>query len=361
VDLDTLQFIEPHWLWLLIVPLALLIQWLRKVIARRRDAKQLAKVRELPIKERHPFFGDSLFWLFITVATSLLIAALARPVIVASLVNQGGIDLVVLLDGSASMHVKDVPGDRWKRSTRFLRTLGDALRWDNDRIALTLFARIAAPQIRLTKDPNTFFFFLDHLSEKSPFPLENDTSWDTNIELGLYWGMRVIEKDEELLGPSKNAPLFLLISDGQAWSGTVDESIQLAKSRGIPVVVVGVGTFSGGFIPESSNAEESTASSIYSVLDRKSLHRIAEASNGQYYELGRDSDLNLANQIIDSARQRVKTSPPEPKLEELYRSLLLISACLCAMGVLFLNDRNELLIQAIGSGLMLTVLYVLFG
>ena len=81
--------------------------------------------------------------------------------------------------------------------------------------------------------------------------------------------MRVIEKDEELLGPSKNAPLFLLISDGQAWSGTVDESIQLAKSRGIPVVVVGVGTFSGGFIPEASNVEESTDSSIYSVLDRK--------------------------------------------------------------------------------------------
>ena len=212
MDLDTLQFIEPHWLWLLIVPLGLLLQWLRKVIARRRDAKQLAKARELPIKERHTFFGDSLFWLFIAVATSLLIVALARPVIVASLVNQGGIDLVVLLDGSASMHVKDVPGDRWQRSTRFLRTLGDALRWENDRIALTLFARIAAPQIRLTKDPNTFFFFLDHLSEQSPFPLENDTSWDTNIELGLYWGMRVIEKDEELLGPSKNAPLFLLLS-----------------------------------------------------------------------------------------------------------------------------------------------------
>ena len=54
---------------------------------------------------------------------------------------------------------------------------------------MALFARIATPQVRLTKDPNTYFFFLDHLSEESPFRLEDDTSWDTNIELGVYWGL----------------------------------------------------------------------------------------------------------------------------------------------------------------------------
>ena len=32
-------------------------------------------------------------------------------------------------DGSASMRVKDVAGDRWQRSMRFLRTLGDSLSW----------------------------------------------------------------------------------------------------------------------------------------------------------------------------------------------------------------------------------------
>ena len=38
-------------------------------------------------------------------------------------------DLVLLQDGSASMRVKDVPGDRWQRSTRFLRMLGDSMSW----------------------------------------------------------------------------------------------------------------------------------------------------------------------------------------------------------------------------------------
>ena len=82
----------------------------------------------------------------------------------------GGVDLVILQDGSASMYVQDVPGNRWKRSIQFLRILGDSLSWNNDRIAMALFAHIAAPQIRLTKDPNTFFFFIDHLDADLALP-----------------------------------------------------------------------------------------------------------------------------------------------------------------------------------------------
>ena len=68
---------------------------------------------------------------------------------------------------------------------------------------MALFAHIAAPQIRLTKDPNTFFFFLDHLDKAPPFRIEDDTTWDTNLELGIYWGLRVIERDEELHGKTR--------------------------------------------------------------------------------------------------------------------------------------------------------------
>ena len=49
-----------------------------------------------------------------------------------------GVDLVVLQDGSASMHVTDVKPDRWQRSTKFLRVVAESLQWTNDRIALAL-------------------------------------------------------------------------------------------------------------------------------------------------------------------------------------------------------------------------------
>ncbi len=204
-DLTTLQFGEPRLLWLLLLPLTRLVLLARQVAVRRWDARRLAAARQVPVRERFPLFGDALFWLCTITATALLLVALAEPRVVASTVRRAGVDIVVLLDGSASMHVRDVEGNRWQRSIRFLRTLGDSLSWDDDRMALTLFAHIAAPQVRLTSDPNTFFFFLDHLSDTPPFRLEDDTSWDTNIALGIEWGLRLIERDATLRGPSRNA------------------------------------------------------------------------------------------------------------------------------------------------------------
>ena len=100
---------------------------------------------------------------------SLCIVALARPQALMSSFRKASADIVILQDASASMYVKDVQPDRWRRSVRFLRTFAEALSWKGDRVALALFAQLAAPQVRLTKDPNALFFFLDHLGDHSPF------------------------------------------------------------------------------------------------------------------------------------------------------------------------------------------------
>src|SRR5205814_618545 len=201
---------------------------------RRRDARHYRQHRRLPVRERFPIAGGLIFWLCAIGATALTILALARPTAAVSLVRTAGVDLVVLQDGSASMRTPDMPGDRWQRSIRFLRVLGESLAWKDDRMAMALFAHIAAPQVRLTKDPNTFFFFLDHLSQDSPFRMEDDTTWDTNIELGIAWGMRLIEKDTEIYGKSPNAKAFVLVTDGQAWSGEVARALKIARTNDVP-------------------------------------------------------------------------------------------------------------------------------
>jgi hypothetical protein len=256
IDLSNLRFAAPAFLPLLGIPALLLIAWGWQAWRRRRDVLQMRKHRRLPTDrpsatERLPVLGDLAFWLCVIAALSLVIVAMARPVAVAAMLRTSGIDLVVLQDASASMRVRDVSQDRWRRSMRFLRTLGESLQWEDDRVALAIFATIAAPQIRLTRDPNTFFFFLDHLQDAPPFRLEDDTTWDTNIERGIYWGLRLIEKDAELSKAtrsgasgmpvasgagvprqallSNNPKAFVLISDGQAWSGEVAKSMALAQ------------------------------------------------------------------------------------------------------------------------------------
>ncbi len=364
---EAIQFADPQWLWLLLAPAALLVLWARQVVLRRRDATRLAAGRRVPLRERPPVFGDAVFLLSLVTAAALLIVALARPGVVVSLVRKGGVDLVVLLDGSASMHTRDVTDNRWRRSVRFLRTLGDSLRWEEDRIALTLFARIAAPQIRLTRDPNTFFFFLDNLESGSPFPIEDDTSWDTNSELAITWGLRVIQKDEELRGKSRNAPLFVMISDGQSWSGEVATALRQARDRDVPVVTVGVGTLAGGRIPEPIKAPPPGSLNpppppvpVYSALDRNSLKQIASASGGEYLELDRDTDINVANRVVDLARRRVTTLPPEPRMEDLYWRVLAAAGLVALLGAISLRSRSALALQVAGGCLTLILLGSLF-
>ena len=250
VNLETVRFADPEYLWLLLAPGVLLIGWIWQLTARRRDSRRFRQHRRLPVRERFPIFGSLVFWLCLILASACTIIALSRPTAAAALVRTAGIDLVVLQDGSASMRTEDVAGNRWQRSMRFLRVLGESLAWKDDRMAMALFAHIAAPQVRLTKDPNTYFFFLDHLAQESPFRLEDDTTWDTNIELGIAWGMRLIERDTELYGKSPNARAFVLVTDGQAWSGEVARALKTARTNDVPVWVVGVGTTVGGFIPE---------------------------------------------------------------------------------------------------------------
>jgi hypothetical protein len=245
---------------------------------------------------------------------------------------------------------------------RFLRVLGESLAWRDDRMAMALFAHIAAPQVRLTKDPNTYFFFLDHLAGDSPFRMEDDTTWDTNIELGIAWGMRLIEKDTEIYGKSPNAKAFVLVTDGQAWSGEVARALKIARTNDVPVYVVGVGTTLGGFIPEPPKKPGDNSPPqppIRASLDRASLQMIANAGGGEYMELDREGDREIANRIIDAARRRAGSRGVEAANEELYWRFLLAAAVLVVVGLVFLQERAELWLQAAGGALALTLVWTL--
>jgi Ca-activated chloride channel homolog len=348
--LGTLRFAEPLYLWLLLVPAGLLPVWLWQAARRWSDARRHARLRVVPAAERFTPVGDLAFWLCLIFAIAGCVTALARPEARISAIRNVGADLVILQDASASMYVDDVTPDRWRRSQQFVRALAEALSWRADRVALALFAHRAAPQLRLTRDPNSLFFFLDHLSDHSPFSLEDSTAWDTNIEEGVYWGLRLVEKDEELFGKSQNAKGFIVVSDGQAWSGRVQTALGVARQRRVPVYVVGIGTTTGGLIPEPAGPDGVRPTSVLrSVLDRNSLQDIARAGGGDYFELGREPDRDVAFRIIEGVRGRAPIQREEERYETLYwRCLFAAALCVCA-GTLLLKHDVELWWQTTGA------------
>ena len=358
------RFAAPGALWLLLVPGFMVFLWVTRAIRRARDVEEMARQRVVPVRERMPIVGELWSWLFVSAALGSLVVALARPQALIERVRTAGVDLVILADASASMYVEDMRGSRWQRTTQFMTVFGDALRWDDDRIALAVFANIAAPQVRLTTDPNTFFFFLEHLREKPPFRLEDDQTWDTNAELGIHWGLRLIAKDEEISGRSTNAPVMVMISDGQVWSGEFRTALDSARARGIPVHVVGVGTSFGGWIPEppplprvyvggDQHDRDAPPAPTRSVLDRSSLRQIATAGGGQYFELDRTSDREIAQTILQATRRRAGARAAEMRLEELYWRFLLMASIFAGLGLVSLRSNEELL--AMGAATACTV------
>ncbi len=328
---------------------------------RRGEARRLAQQRFVPTRERYSRAGDLGFWLCAIIAAALCLVAVAGPRARVSAVRKASADIVILLDGSASMYTRDVTPDRWRRSVRFLRAFAESLSWRGDRVALALFAHLAAPQVRLTRDPNALFFFLDHLGERSPFRLEDNPTWDTNIEEGIRWGLRLVETDERLFGKSGNPKAFVVITDGQAWSGTVAVALQDARSRHIPVFVVGIGTTGGGIIPQplaEPGAAAMPATAVRAVLDRGSLLQIAIAGGGEYFEVGREPDRDTAFRIIDRIHRASDVTQQVVTFEDLYWRFLLAAGVLLCLGTLMLHKRAELAWQAAAT---LAVVIMLVG
>ncbi len=350
MDAVGIYFANPTFLNLLVIPVIVSILWVIRFVARRLTARDYLLKRETPVKEKYLFAGPMFFWLCLTVAIACLILACARPQKVISVINKNSVDLVILQDGSASMYVRDVKPDRWGRAVVWTKTLVELLAWKGDRIALTTFAYTASPMIRLTTDPNVVMFFLDHL-KKSPFPLSDTITWDTNMEEGVYWGVKILARDAKLNGLSKNPQAFIAISDGQVWSGRMEAMFKLVKNIG-PVYVIGVGTTGGGNIPwrekinqpvyttdDNGNPmtlnEEIEAPFVHSSIDRQSLRNIAVTTGGEYFELGTQPDAVIAAKIISAVQRRKTSDSHEKSLQDLYWYCLLGSSVFTVLGIFF--------------------------
>jgi len=121
-------------------------------------------------------------------------------------------------------------------------------------------------------------------------------------------------------------------------------------------------TRSGGMIPDPRRAAARTTTeapppAIHSTLDRDSLEAIATAGGGQYLELGRESDREIANRIISAARRSAGPLGAESTARDLYWQCLLAAAGLLVAGVVFMQERAELWLYTFGTGAALFLIW----
>ena len=134
------------------------------------------------------------------------------------------------------------------------------------------------------------------------------------------------------------------------------KALVTARERNAPVYVVGVGTTGGSIIPAPARIT-STDGPVRAILDRGSLRQIAQAGGGEYFELGRELDRDIAAKIIASVKRRARTSQQVESYEELYWRFLLAAGIFLCLGTVLLSAPTELWWQAaaaIAAALILT-------
>ncbi len=225
---------------------------------------------------------------------ALLILALARPQWGERFesLDIRGLEIVFLLDTSASMNAEDVRPSRLEAARNLVAAVVDALR--TDLVSQVNFAGAAYVQCPPTLDYEAFKLLA--LSSPVSPPEEQGTDFAKAMALGLslFRSARASRK------------VMILVTDGEDQERRWPEALKPLVRRGITLFAVGVGAAAGAPIPIRDSAgatsgwkKDGQGRIVTSRLDEQTLARIAAAGNGQYYRL---SDAAGIAPLVDILR-----------------------------------------------------------
>ena len=274
-------FETPLWfLGLLALPL---VAWLEAWLT-RRDRDRLARLVARPLWGR-VLQRPAEPWRFVRLALVELgvlglVLALARPQwgIVREKVEREGVDVVLVLDTSGSMATEDVPPNRFFLARQALSALIGRL--EGDRFGLVAFEGEAYPLVPLTLDADAIGLFLETM-EPGIVPAPG-----TSLGSGLAKGLDLfVNKD-------RNNKVMVLVSDGEDLEGDVESAVRLAKSAGVVVHTVGVGTEAGQPVPDFDRdgkrigfKHDPSGAVVVSRLDMTTLEAIARGTGGRAFRV----------------------------------------------------------------------------
>lgn len=230
--------------------------------------------------------------LFYLVATSALIAAVARPIlgVTKELVRTQGVQVVIALDVSRSMDTEDIVPNRLERARFDLLDFINELA-GND-FGIVLFAGEAYVYMPLTYDVNTARVFMNSVDT------EMISMQGTNITSAIQTALTVFDER------TNSQPVILIASDGENHEVDPGNIARFAAENNVIIHTIGYGTAEGGLIPiydEFGNLIDYVADRnrqlVTSRLNSEVLQRVASDTGGLYQHVsgnGREVDSIIA-------------------------------------------------------------------
>jgi Ca-activated chloride channel family protein len=242
-----------------------------------------------------------------------------------------GLDLILVLDTSASMRALDTSADpgpgevqiseddtqtRLDLAKRIVARFATQRVAEGDRVGLVVFGSHAFTQCPLTSDGS----LLASALRRVDVGIAGEA---TALGDALALAVKRAPKSDTGLGR-----VIVLLTDGRSNAGRVPVEVatQLAAGERLRVHTVGIGT-EGVEVPVASRASRTGQALRFERhdTDPETLQRIADATGGRYFEATRSSDLQAIYRDIDALERVERSLPPRIK-QTLYAEPLLAGA-----------------------------------
>lgn len=266
-----------------------------------------------------------------------LLLALAQPVFGTKKIaqNQKALELVLSLDVSNSMNVKDLDSElsRLEIIKRAMIQLVNSL--SGEKIGICVFAGGAYVQLPVTMDYGAAKMFINEIET------EMVSNQGTNIELALNTSIGMFSKD-------KTNKAIILVTDGESHEGDIKNISEYLNQEKIVLAILGVGTKKGGTVPNHPKRSElgykldAKGKPVVSKLNTRLLIDLAKTSKG-LLSFCENSYPDLTS-LIERLKQTKQTSNVEVeiKVKENWYQLAVILAFICLMGVIFVKQKESI-------------------
>ena len=274
--------------------------------------------------------GYSRFFWLLYVVWSLLVFAAARPQMLGEpirLQNESR-DILLVMDISNSMQIPDFKfkGRQIDRLTAVKLVAGDFIKKRaEDRIGLILFGTRSYLQAPLTYDQKSVLEIL--------WAMDAGMAGDSTA-IGDALGL-ALKTLKDL--PSKDSKVIILLTDGENNDGSLSmpQAIKLAAAEKIKIYTIGVGSergFFGSFMGLPLGGQ--------SGLDEESLQKIADETQGRYFQAEDTGSLLQIYNTIDKLETNSRDERYVRETKELYYIPLLaaiLTACAMFMALRRIN------------------------
>ena len=329
------RFGEPIYLYLLLIIPLLVVLYIFTNYRRRKKLRQYGDPELMAhlMPNVSKYRPDVKFWL-VTVALAMVIFMLARPQFGSKMetVKRQGVETVVALDISNSMLAQDVTPSRLEKSKKMVSRLVET--FNNDKVAMIVFAGEAFTQLPITSDYISAKMFLETISPSLI------TTQGTDICGAIDLAMKSFTPNEGV------GRAIVLITDGENHEGGAVEAAQQAAEKGVRVFVLGVGSPDGSPIPvEGTNdfRRDKDGNVVVTKLNEQMCQEIAKAGNGMYVRV---DNTNNAERALNAEINKLAKADVETQVytefDEQFDVLAWLALILLAVDVMLLNRKNPL-------------------